>query len=149
VFQQIAGIAQEIVPHDYLSLGLLSEDGRRVRIHARHGPDIFEEDIPEYPVPESLLALLRRDTIFTRDADIVGDHALRLLLASGAPGDPSTLDATVDDYWWRVYKELGIRSALRATVRLSGRIVGGLEFDSRRPDAYGAVDAELAMRVAD
>src|SRR5262249_11270742 len=37
VFEQISRIAQEVIPHDYLSLGLLTEDRKRVRMIASFG----------------------------------------------------------------------------------------------------------------
>ena len=149
VFEQISRIAQEIVPHDYLSLGLLSEDRRRVRIHAKHGSDDDVQEIPEYPVPGPIVELLDRDYLMTRDATPIADHRLRLYFPTSEASGPSTLDVEADDFWWRVYTELGIRSALRTAVRRNGTPVGGLEFNSRRPDAYGPEDAEFAMRVAE
>ena len=55
----------------------------------------------------------------------------------------------MDDLWMKVYTELGVRSTLRATVRLNGVAVGGLEFSSRETDHFDDDQAEFAMRVAD
>jgi transcriptional regulator with GAF, ATPase, and Fis domain len=149
VFEPIAKIAQEIVPHDYLSLGLLSADQKRSRIHAKHGGDDDVREIPESPVPSPMAHLLDRDYILTRDATLLGGHSLRLHLVPAEPQDTATIDIETDDFWLRLYKDLGMRSALRAPVRLNGVVVGGLEFNSREPDRYGREDAEFAVRVAE
>jgi transcriptional regulator with GAF, ATPase, and Fis domain len=149
VFEQISRIVQGVVPHDYLSLGLLSADGQRVRIHAKHGADDDVREIPEYPVPASVAGLLQRDYVVTRDSTFLGGRGLRLHLATDDPSQPPTIDLEVDDFWLRVYKELGMRCALRAAVRLNGVAVGGLEFNSRQPGQYGPEDAEFAVRVAE
>jgi transcriptional regulator with GAF, ATPase, and Fis domain len=149
VFEQISRIAQEIIPHDYLSLGLLSPDRQGMRIHAKHGADDDVREIPEYPVPKPLAHLVDHDYLLTRDATLLGGRACRLHFVSDDPACDSTIEIDLDDFWFRVYNDLGIRSAVRATVRLNGVPVGGLEFNSRQPDRYGPEDAELAMRVAD
>jgi transcriptional regulator with GAF, ATPase, and Fis domain len=149
VFEQISRIAQEIIPHDYLSLGLLSEDRQRVRIHAKHGDDDDVRETPEYPVPEPLAHLVESDFLVTRDATLLGGRTCRLHFASDDPDGGGTIDFELDDFWLRAYRDLGVRSAVRASVRLNGVTVGGLEFNSRQPDRYGAEDAEFAVRVAD
>ena len=149
VFVQISRIAQEIIPHDFLSLGLLSEDRRRVRIHAKHGANDDVTETSEYPVPGPIMALHDRDYLMTRDAVPIADHRLRLHFPATDSSGPSTLDIEADDFWWRVYTALGIRSALRAAVRRNGIPIGGLEFNSRQADAFGPEDAEFAVRVAE
>jgi transcriptional regulator with GAF, ATPase, and Fis domain len=74
---------------------------------------------------------------------------LRLYFVSEGAGEAPTIDLELDDFWLRLYRELGIRSALRATVRLNGVAIGGLEFNSRQPDQYGPEDVEFAVRVAE
>jgi transcriptional regulator with GAF, ATPase, and Fis domain len=149
IFEQISRIAQDVIPHDYLSLGLLSADHQRVRIHARHGPDDDVPEIPEYPVPKPVVRFVERDYLITRDATLLGGRSLRLFFVSDDPDWPATIDLELDDFWLRLYSELGMRSALRATVRLNGVAVGGLEFNSRQPDQYGLEDVEFAVRVAE
>jgi transcriptional regulator with GAF, ATPase, and Fis domain len=148
VFEQISQIAQEIIPHDYLSLGLYSEDGKRVRIHAKHGDDDVRE-IPEYAVPRPLEHLVQREYLVTRDALLLGGRRLRIDFLSDGRGAASTIDIDLDDFWLRLYRDLGMRSAVRASVRLNGAVVGGLEFNSRYPDRYTREDADLAVRVAE
>jgi transcriptional regulator with GAF, ATPase, and Fis domain len=147
VFERIATIAQEIVPHDYLSLGLNSEGGRRVRIHAKHGADLFVRELPEFEVPEPVAHLVDRDFLVTRDAEFRGARRLRLEMVE--PADPPVIELEVDDFWHRVYREVGVRSAVRARVQMNGKTLGGLEFNSRQRGAYGREDAEFALRVAE
>jgi two-component system response regulator HydG len=44
---------------------------------------------------------------------------------------------------------MGVRSSLRATIRLNGVAVGGLAFSSRQPDRFDDDHGEFAMRVAE
>ena len=152
VFEQISNIAQEIIPHDYLSLGLYSEDGKRSRIHAKHGAGDVQ-DVPahalESPVPRPLEHMVEHDYLITRDAELLGGRGLRLFFLGEDRGPARAVDIEVDDFWLHVYRDLHMRSALRATVRLNGVPVGGLEFNSRHPDRYGPEDADLAVRVAE
>jgi transcriptional regulator with GAF, ATPase, and Fis domain len=148
VFEQISRIAQEIIPHDYLSLGLYSEDGKRMRIHATHGGDDDGREVPEYPVPRPLEHLVEHDYLITRDAVLFGARGLRLFFVCDDPARPKAIEIELDDFWLRVYRDLGMRSAVRATVRLNGVPVGGLEFNSRKSDSYGPEDADLAQSVA-
>jgi transcriptional regulator with GAF, ATPase, and Fis domain len=149
VFQQIAQIAQEIIPHDYLSLGLLSADGRSVRIHAKYGVEGDVQEIPEYPVPPEVVHTLNWDYFITRESTVVGPNTVRIHLLNRPPLPTSVLDLHTDDFWMKVYTEMGVRSSLRATIRRNGVPVGGLDFSSREPDHFDDEHAEFAMRVAD
>jgi transcriptional regulator with GAF, ATPase, and Fis domain len=55
----------------------------------------------------------------------------------------------LDDFWMKVYTEMGVRSSLRTAVRLNGVVVGGLDFSSREPDHFDDDHGEFAMRVAE
>jgi transcriptional regulator with GAF, ATPase, and Fis domain len=149
VFEQIALIAQEIVPHDAMRLGLLSEDGQRVRVHARYGSHADVRELPEHAVPPEMRHTVNWDYVLAREVTVLGGNRLRLEVQNLPPLPPSILDLRLDDYWYRVYAEMGVRSYLRATVRLHGRPVGGLEFVSREPGHFDDEDGEFAMRVAE
>lgn len=149
VFEQVAAIAMEIVPHDYLSLGLLSPDGRRVRVHAKHGPEQDSRELPETDIPPEIQHTMNWDYFLAREITVLGPNALRVELVNRPPLPPSILDLQLNEGWMRPYTVLGVRSSLRATVRLNGSAVGGLDFASRSPDRFDDEDAEFAMRVAD
>jgi transcriptional regulator with GAF, ATPase, and Fis domain len=149
VFEQIAHIAQEIVPHDYMRLGLLSEDGRRVRVHANHGAGQDVREIPDFTVPPEIRHTTNWDYFLARECTVLGPDSVRIHLLNRPPLPPSVLDLRLDQAWMELFTRLGVRSFLRATIRLNGRPVGGLEFESREPDHFDDEDGEFAMRVAE
>jgi transcriptional regulator with GAF, ATPase, and Fis domain len=149
VFEEISQIAQAIIPHDYLSLGLLSEDRRRVRIIARFGTDTDALEMPEYiPSPDEVAAI-DWEYFLARDHTVLGPNLVRAHLVRTDPSRPSTVDMHLDDAWMRGYTELGVRSTIRAPIRRQGVPVGGLGVMSRQPDRYTEEDAEFAVRVAE
>jgi transcriptional regulator with GAF, ATPase, and Fis domain len=148
VFEQVALIAREIVPCDYVSLGLLSEDGRRVRIHATDGTPA-QAPLPEYLIPPELLHTNNWDYFLAREFTVLDANTVRMHLLNRPPQPTSVHDLHFDDYWMRVYTVMGVRSTLRATIRLNGEAIGGVDFSSRRTDAFDDEDGEFAMRVAE
>src|SRR5262249_13203652 len=80
---------------------------------------------------------------------VLGPDRIRVQFANRDPAKPSTMEVVVPDMRMRVFTEQGVRSALRATVRVSGAAVGFLDFSSRAPRRYTDEDAEFAIRVAD
>jgi transcriptional regulator with GAF, ATPase, and Fis domain len=156
VFEKISDIAQELVPHDYFSLGLMNEDRSRVRIHAKFAARGDVRERPEYAVPEQDYALPEEERAFAdwdyylaRDHVVLDGERVRAVLVQKDPSRPSVVERALDANWLRVYTELGVRSTLRAPIRLNGRVVGGIDFSSRTPDLYGEEEAEFAIRVAE
>jgi Nif-specific regulatory protein len=156
VFEQISTIAQELVPHDYFSLGLLSEDRRTVKIHAKFATSSEVREQPaflapeqEYELPESERTFPDWEYYLARDHELLDEHTVRAHLLQKDPARPATVERRLDDQWRRVYVDLGVRSTLRAPVRLNGVLLGGIDFSSRQPDQYGEEEAEFAVRVAE
>ncbi|HJS58983.1 MAG TPA: sigma 54-interacting transcriptional regulator, partial [Vicinamibacteria bacterium] len=149
VFEQISLIAQEIIPHDYFSLGLMSEDRARVRIHAKFGVGGGVDGAVEYALPEEERTFPDWDYYLARDHTLLEGRRVRAHLLQNDPSRPRVVERTLDDNWLRIYTELGVRSTLRAPVRLNGIVVGGIDFSSRQPDLYGEEEAEFAVRVAE
>jgi transcriptional regulator with GAF, ATPase, and Fis domain len=151
VFEQLGRITREIIPHDYLNLLLLSEDHQRVRLIARRGGDhpIDTENAPDLPVPPESVETMDWDYFLVEDVTILSPNQIRLHhWPRNRPG-LATMDVTINDLRIRVFTEMGVRSALRATVRISGKAVGFLDFSAQQPRLYTEEDAEFAMRVAD
>ena len=147
VFAQISEAVQDVLPHDYLSLGLVTADGG-IRFHASsHGP---VKDAPEYrPTTDFGLASLQWEYYivrrYTEKPDgVVGvefwDPVERRTVAREFRPTPSML---------RAFSERGIRSELRIPIWLQGERVGYLFFTSRHADTYSEEDVELGRRVAD
>jgi transcriptional regulator with GAF, ATPase, and Fis domain len=149
VFEQVSHVAQAVIPHDYVSLGRLSEDRRSVRLIARFGSVGDLREMPEYALGEEELAA-HWDSLLAREHTVLGPHLVRMHLAARGGKPASTVDLHIDEDWrMRGYVEMGVRSMIRAPIRLDGVVVGGLGFMSRTPDFYDEEDFELAARVAD
>jgi transcriptional regulator with GAF, ATPase, and Fis domain len=153
VFDQVARIAQEIIPHDHLTLGLLSDDRRSVRVLATSGDDgVAVDDVPEMPLQQALLHTVNWDYFRAREYEPLAGDRVRVRVANRPPQPDSVYElslAAQATYWMRMYVDIGIRSSLRATVRRNGEAIGGVEFGSRRVDAYDDEDGEFAMRIAE
>jgi transcriptional regulator with GAF, ATPase, and Fis domain len=122
-FDRIAEIARKALPHDALVLPVMLPDGIHAQAHAYSG--LGRKPKPEIvKVPE---AVLRGD----RDYELIDDLAASSeSFNQGGAG-------------------LGFRSALRVTIRLDGRLAGGLSFLSKTPAAFTQADVLVARRVAD
>jgi transcriptional regulator with GAF, ATPase, and Fis domain len=149
VFEQVCETASEILPYDFVSLGLLSEDRRKVRIIAKLGTEGDTRELPEYSVRDEEAATLGWDYMLARDHTVLGPNLVRAHLVQKNPALPKSLDMTLDDFWMRSYTDFGVRATIRAPIRRNGVVVGGLGFSSRKADLYGEDDAEFAVRVAD
>jgi transcriptional regulator with GAF, ATPase, and Fis domain len=123
VFSRISEIARKVLPHDALALPVLLPDGIHARAYAFTGLGASVQ--PEVvKVPDEVL---RGD----RDYDLIDE-----LSASAEPHD-------------RHAAALGFCSALRVTIRLDGRLAGGLSFVSRTAAAFKPPDILVARRIAD
>jgi transcriptional regulator with GAF, ATPase, and Fis domain len=151
VFQQLAGLAREVIPYEILELGVLNEDRSRARLYA--ASDLEEpSSVPEIQLPEVVRSTLS-DDYFMIDIDEieVGDPLCRarvILRTSEVPeGRPTELQLPLE----RIRRQLGIgiRSHLRVPIRIRGEMVGALLFFSSRYGQYRLEDADAALRIAD
>jgi transcriptional regulator with GAF, ATPase, and Fis domain len=146
IFKELSRITQDVIPHDYVSLGLFTEDRKAVRIHATS-----EEmgKLPEFRFPDpAQAASFEWDFLIVRDLEIVPPDSLRLQVWTPDP-TRSEMALKPGATWVDVYRKTGVHAQLRVPVRLHGRAVGALTFHSRTPDVYSRKDVELAVRVAD
>ncbi len=65
VFQRLAA-AQQVIPHDFLALGMLTEDRTRVRVYASPPIDAGT-DLPEIPLNESMIATIGWEFFLVRE----------------------------------------------------------------------------------
>lgn len=126
VFDQVSAIARRVLPHDKMTLGLLSDDRSENRLWAVAGDRSWAPET--YAIPESERAQMELEFQIVRDAetDLPPDSSRRAILLGA-----------------------GLRSSLRFPVRLEGKIIGALSFHSTAKGRYGEEDVELAGRVAD
>ncbi|MFN7989332.1 MAG: sigma 54-interacting transcriptional regulator [Thermoanaerobaculia bacterium] len=126
VFDQVSAIARRVLPHEKMTLGLLSEDRTENRLWAIAGDRSWAPE--SYPIPESERAQMDLDFQIVRDAetDLPPDSSRRAILLGA-----------------------GLRSSLRVPIHLEGRTVGALSFHAGETGRYGEEDVEIARRVAD
>ncbi len=126
VFDQVSSIARRVLPHDRMTLGLLSEDRTENQIWAVSGD---RDGIPDtYPIPDSERAQM------VADYQIVGD---------------AETDLPLDSSRRAILLAAGLRSSLRVPIRLEGETVGALSFHAREAGRFGEEDVDLGLRVAD
>ncbi|MBL8114037.1 MAG: sigma 54-interacting transcriptional regulator [Acidobacteria bacterium] len=127
VFEQLSVVSASVVKHDLMTLGLLSEDRKSVRIHAYTGekrndvPESFELEPDDYDNIDS-------EFLIMKDVEEELRH---------------------DSVKYRLFGLANVRSWLRVPLRREGQVVGGLSFLSRVPGTYVVEDVDLARRIAD
>src|SRR5262245_17810108 len=148
IFARISAEARRIVPHDFLMLGLLSEDHQRVHITALSG-DLG--DIPaDMAIPDSLRLPIEKGTFIINDvrAQPEGKAFTGLLRVAGEE-QPRRIEVETQPLYHQMVAVKGMRSFLRVAVRLRGGVLGGLLFWSTAPDAYSPADLLRASQIAD
>ena len=123
VFDRVSNIAQTVLPHDALSVLLLTDDPHVVRVYAVRGfGDIT--GVVEAPLRGSNLASSTWDhrliDDLTADPEYAGSHSVRL----------------------------GHRSALLVPIRIDGRVHAIVSFQSTRPANFTKDDVLVAHRIA-
>jgi len=124
IFDRLSEITRDIVPHDFASVGIFSENLTEISLFARTsslGVQEYSGPMP-YPPSQTSSWLCR----------VVPD-----LLAQ--PGDNRTDPAA----------KVGGKSSIRVAIRSDNRTIGALNFTSCDPSRYGALDLTVARRVAD
>jgi transcriptional regulator with GAF, ATPase, and Fis domain len=150
IFQEMSRIAQEMIPHDYFILGMLTEDRQAVRIHAKFGTSGDASEDVLFALPPEEQRFTHWDYYLARDHTVLEDGRLQVnFVPHRDPARPLTVVRALDEQWRRIYTEFGVRSALRVPVRLNGVTAGGIEFSSRRPDMFDEEHAEFGVRLAE
>jgi two-component system response regulator AtoC len=146
IFARISTEAHQIVSHDFLILGLLSEDHQRARMIALSGD--LSEGPEEHAVPEQLRLLAQTDGYILNDTRMqTGSRIVmgELRVAGKEPRQPIEVEHPV-------LRELvsvrGFRSFLNVPVRLRGGELGALFFCSAAFDAYVPGDVDRARLIA-
>jgi PAS domain S-box-containing protein len=125
VFERVSDIARQVIPHDSLSLPLVSEDRNHLVVYAVTG---YTSRIPEaVPLPDHHRPLLTAPWEHLIQADIQEDPLERLTPPAQA----------------------GYRARLCVPVRIHGEFLGALDFLSMQPGIYSVGDALVARRIAD
>jgi transcriptional regulator with GAF, ATPase, and Fis domain len=124
VFDRVSEIAQKVLPHDALSIAEVIPPGDRVRVHASLGLGDIKQPF-DVRVP---------------DQTMVTDH-----------WDYRILDdlQALPEYAPTASYQAGMRSTMYVSIRLEGRLFGGLNFYSRTAGRYRHDDVLIARRITD
>jgi transcriptional regulator with GAF, ATPase, and Fis domain len=129
VFGDISEVVRGGLPHDILAITSWGLDGTSFRLYALAGAQV---DDPTFWAPMSLTgsdaAQLNRDAYVIRDTE--------------AEIPPDSLRA-------RLFRRLGVRSALRVPMPLGKDVFGSIFFMARDVDRFSEDDFDFARRVAD
>jgi transcriptional regulator with GAF, ATPase, and Fis domain len=129
VFHEVSEVVRGGLPHDILALTSWGDDGASFRIYAMAGAQV---DDPGFWEPMTLagedLAALQRDAYIVHDV--------------GAEIAPDSVRG-------RIFRRLGVRSALRVLMPLGNHVFGSLFFLSRDTVSFIDDDIDFAKRVAD
>jgi transcriptional regulator with GAF, ATPase, and Fis domain len=129
VFADVSEVVRGGLPHDMLVMTSWGADGASFRIYALAGVDTDVSDLlGPYALTGDDLAQLQRGAYVVRDADAEVPHG------------------TVRS---RIFRRLGVRSALRVPLPLGSQVFGSLFFLSRQTNAFVDDDVDFARRVAD
>jgi len=125
VFERVSAIAQKVLPHDTMSLPLVTEDKKGIVIHAIAGTGQFAEAV--VPIPEHHQWLITSPWDHVIQPDIQADPLERVT----PPG------------------VAGYRARLLVPIRLHGELVGAMDFLSWQPGIYTPADVMVGRRIAD
>jgi hypothetical protein len=124
VFERVSAIGRKVIPHDMLSLLLLTEDKNNLVVYAIAGNTIrFPETVP---VPDYLAWIASSPWEHFICPDVEED-----LLRSTPPA------------------RAGYRALLSVPIRLKGELLGTMDLWSLAPNAYTVGDILVARRIAD
>jgi transcriptional regulator with GAF, ATPase, and Fis domain len=124
IFDRLSAIARDVIPHDFATVGLFSDNFMELTLFAKTstlGTAEYTGPMP-YPASQTSTWLVR----FVRD---LSEHPL-----------DSKVDFAVRE---------GGKSSIRVAVRLDDRTIGALNFTSKQPLRYDALDLTISRRVAD
>src|SRR6185295_10691255 len=125
IFARISDEARHIVPHDFLMLGLLSEDHSRVRVIALSG------ELPPAPgdvaIPAPLRLAIEEEAFVLSHVsmDESGNSITGMLQVAGSDS-PQRVEYGAQPLFRHLYVAKGLRSFMRVSVRLRGGVLGGL-----------------------
>ena len=149
VFRQIAAVAREVIPHELLELGVLSDDRERGQVYAVSDGDMVQHTGVEFRIPEVIRPVVLTEYSIIRDVLILPEGKIRGLLITSEQPEPRPIEMEVPPARFERQLALGIRSNLRVPIVLQGEVAGALLFFSCDPDGFRPDHAEAARRIAD
>jgi transcriptional regulator with GAF, ATPase, and Fis domain len=146
IFTRISAAARQIVPHEFLVLGILAEDRRHVRVVALSGE--LPENTGIAVIPDELRAETESDAFVLNECVAQpGEATYVAWLRPGGGLERRRVEAPLLPMF-RSLLARGMTSYLRVTLRLRGGVLGALIFCSRAPDAFPPEQIARARQIA-
>jgi transcriptional regulator with GAF, ATPase, and Fis domain len=148
VFPRMSAVIQPVIPHDALSLALVTPDGLGVRIHASTNFEVSEAEEYRFSSEHERIGS-DWQYFLVHDLSVVREGVVRARLAPPGTREMVDVELRPGPLWTSKVVQLGIRSSLRVPLRAQEKTIGALAFSSRQPSSYSEDDVELAARIAD
>jgi transcriptional regulator with GAF, ATPase, and Fis domain len=146
IFAKISAEARRIVPHDFLMLGLISEENQTVRVFALSGD--LAQPPGELKIPEAMrFTIGDKDVLLLRGVEHDAEAGVMRGEISVSEGDDFRALEVKALPLFQQLAGRGLHSFLRVAVRLRGGVLGGLVFCSQSPAAYGWADVPRARQI--
>ncbi len=147
VFQKVAAVARQVIPHELLELGLLNGDASGASVYAVS--EGREPESQEFRFPQVVRSSLGSDFFIVSEVEIEPTGLLRGLFYTSELTEERPVELSLPPERLTRQIALGVRSHMRVPVRLKGEMVGALLFFSRNPRQYNPEHAEAGRRIAD
>ncbi len=124
VFDRVAEIAREVLPHDGMVVGQLVDEGKNVLMYATHGLNA---------APVTKVSNISRN--------LLDDQSWEFLLIEDVRDRPGMADSTITKF--------GMLSAVFVPVRLGREYWGGLSIYGKRAKQFTTDDVIVVKRIAE
>jgi DNA-binding NtrC family response regulator len=148
IFPTLSNVIQPVIPHVTVSLALLTPDGQGVKIHVASNYEVGELPVYRFTSDQEAITASWRSFI-AYDCTVLEEGVTRVQTSPPGVEPPTFVDLRPGAPWTTILSQFGIRSLLRAPIRVKGRAIGGISFGADRRAAYGDDDVGLATRIAD
>jgi transcriptional regulator with GAF, ATPase, and Fis domain len=149
VFQQVSAVAQVVLPHVFLGLGLIDEKKATLRVYATSDP-IPGEQLPEIALPASLREDDEADYLIFQHVTLVPErHSARSRLLRPGATELLPFEMELDSFRYDMFVAKGVQCVMRVPVRLGDALVAFLMLAGAQPEQYGPEEAAIGRRIAD
>jgi transcriptional regulator with GAF, ATPase, and Fis domain len=149
VFKQVSAVAQVVLPHVFLGLGLIEEKRGLLRVYATSDP-IPEAELPEIVLPASLREDDEADYLIFQHLTLVPEkRAARSRIHRPGATEFPAFEMELDAFRYDMFVAKGVQCVMRVPVRIGETLVAFLMLAGAAPEQYGPEEAAVARRIAD
>jgi transcriptional regulator with GAF, ATPase, and Fis domain len=147
VFQKLSAVAQELIPHELMELGVLNEEKTHAQVYA--ASQGVAAPSPAFRLPEEMRSSITADFFILSDIVPLHPGRLRGTMVTSAAEDGRIVEFDIPPARVQVQLQMGVRSHMRVPIRLREEMMGALLFFSCDPNGFTVEDADVARRIAD